>query len=183
MSAKFRSKWAADEEDSTEALAQRKREKEQKKQAKAEKARKAQVQAQAQLDAQNDNTAARSPSSSARVNGTNEPPAKRRRTTDSPIQEQESAFLRFPVLPLSSCRDVDNFERLNDIDEGTYGWVARAKDRVTGEVVALKKLKMDYTSAGGFPVTGLREIQTLKASHHANIVQLREVVMGTKLEE
>jgi hypothetical protein len=30
---------------------------------------------------------------------------------------------------------VDNFERLNHIEEGSYGWVSRAKDISTGEIV------------------------------------------------
>ncbi|KAE8687390.1 hypothetical protein F3Y22_tig00111022pilonHSYRG00655 [Hibiscus syriacus] len=38
------------------------------------------------------------------------------------------------------CRSVDEFERLNKIDEGTYGVVYRARDKKTGEIVALKKL-------------------------------------------
>lgn len=77
---------------------------------------------------------------------------------------------------------MDNFEKLNHIEEGSYGWVSRAKEVSTGEVVALKKLKME-NSNDGFPVTGLREIQTLMASSHINIVKLREVVMGDKLDE
>jgi cell division cycle 2-like protein len=77
---------------------------------------------------------------------------------------------------------VDNFERLNHIEEGSYGWVSRARDITTGEVVALKKLKME-NSPDGFPVTGLREIQMLLEARHTNIVYLREVVMGTKMDE
>ena len=90
--------------------------------------------------------------------------------------------MRFPASEWGPCRHVDNFEKLNHIEEGSYGWVSRAKEESTGEVVALKKLKMDY-STDGFPVTGLREIQTLMASKHSNIVGLREVVMGDKLDE
>ncbi|CBI27558.3 unnamed protein product, partial [Vitis vinifera] len=55
-----------------------------------------------------------------------------------------------PALPpqrsvnmLQGCRSVDEFERLNKIDEGTYGVVYRAKDKKTGEIVALKKVKME----------------------------------------
>ena len=80
------------------------------------------------------------------------------------------------------CRHVDNFERLNHIEEGSYGWVSRAKDITTNEVVALKKLKME-NSADGFPVTGLREIQTLLEARHPNVVYLREIVIGNKVDE
>lgn len=40
-------------------------------------------------------------------------------------------------------RWMDNFERLESIGEGTYGVVYRAKDRVTKELVAIKKIKLE----------------------------------------
>ncbi|MCH1932982.1 hypothetical protein L9G16_22840, partial [Shewanella sp. A25] len=73
-------------------------------------------------------------------------------------------------------------ERLNHIEEGSYGWVSRARDIMTGEIVALKKLKME-NSPDGFPVTGLREIQVLLEARHPNIVNLREIVMGNSMDE
>ncbi|KAJ5192220.1 hypothetical protein N7449_008362 [Penicillium cf. viridicatum] len=76
-------------------------------------------------------------------------------------QKGQSILLCFPGgewgLP---CRHVDNFERLNHIEEGSYGWVSRAKNISTGGVVTLKKLKLE-NSLDGFPATGLREIETL----------------------
>jgi serine/threonine protein kinase len=41
------------------------------------------------------------------------------------------------------CRSVENFEKLNRIDEGTYGVVYRARERITGEIVALKRVKLE----------------------------------------
>lgn len=81
---------------------------------------------------------------------------------------------------LTSCRSVDLFEKLNRIEEGAYGIVYRARDRQTGEVVALKKLKLDQEK-NGFPVTSLREIQTLLLSKHPNIVNVKEIVVGESL--
>ena len=57
-------------------------------------------------------------------------------------------------------RNVEHFEWLNKIDEGTYGVVYRARDKRTNETVALKKLKMEKEKQG-FPITSLREINTL----------------------
>jgi cell division cycle 2-like protein len=71
---------------------------------------------------------------------------------------------------------------LNNIEEGSYGMVSRARRKTTGEIVALKRLKMEHNT-DGFPVTGLREIQTLMACRHTNIVNLLEVVMGESLKE
>ncbi|GMH27674.1 hypothetical protein Nepgr_029517 [Nepenthes gracilis] len=85
------------------------------------------------------------------------------------------------VNMLQGCRSVDEFERLNKIDEGTYGVVYRAKDRKTGEIVALKKVKMEKEREG-FPLTSLREINILLSFHHPSIVDVKEVVVGNNLD-
>ena len=51
------------------------------------------------------------------------------------------------------------------IEEGTYGVVYRAKDKRTNEIVALKRLKMEKEK-DGFPITSLREINTLLKVGH-----------------
>ena len=187
MASQPKSRWADDEEDA--ALdAQRKKEKEAKKKAKAERQRKIEQDAR-QRDIKAATIASETADASNGADGDSERPSKRRRispepdTTTSSTQEQSAAkLLRLPAPEWGPCRHVDNFEKLNHIEEGSYGWVYRAKEMATGEIVALKKLKMDNAN-DGFPVTGLREIQTLMASRHPNIVALREVVMGDKLGE
>lgn len=192
MSAPGKSRWA-DEDPETEALvAQQKREKEAKKRAKAERQRKLEEEAEASKaeEAQKQQDDALGGQQQQQ-----QPPAKRRRlsnnqpsgaTTATPAeaeqQQKRSELLRFPMREWGPCRHVDNFERLNHIEEGSYGWVSRAKDITSGEVVALKKLKME-NSPDGFPVTGLREIQTLLEARHHNVVYLREVVIGNKVDE
>ena len=99
-----------------------------------------------------------------------------------PQDGQDPAMLVFPTRHFGPCGNVEKYERLNDIEEGSYGLVSRARDRASGGVVALKKLKMDHAN-DGFPVTGLREIQTLMASRHDHIVHLQEVVTGSTLKE
>ncbi len=42
---------------------------------------------------------------------------------------------------LQECRSVEEFERLNRISEGTYGVVYRAREKATGRIVALKKVR------------------------------------------
>ncbi|CAL1354891.1 unnamed protein product [Linum trigynum] len=85
------------------------------------------------------------------------------------------------VNMLRGCRSVDDFERLNRIDEGTYGVVFRAKDSKSGEIVALKKVKMEREREG-FPLTALREINILLSLHHPSIVDVKEVVVGSNLD-
>lgn len=67
---------------------------------------------------------------------------------------------------------MEEFNCLNRIEEGTYGVVYRATDKKTNEVVALKRLKMEKEKEG-FPITSLREINTLLKSQHENIVPVR----------
>ena len=57
--------------------------------------------------------------------------------------------------------------------------VYRARDKQTGDVVALKKVRMDK-ERDGVPVTALREVRILKSSRHQNIVNLLRVVNGKK---
>lgn len=88
---------------------------------------------------------------------------------------------RHPLL--AGCRSVYNYERLNHIEEGSYGVVSRARDKETGDIVALKKLKMDQEK-NGFPITSLREIRTLMTvGNHENIVRVREIVVGDTLTQ
>jgi cell division cycle 2-like len=81
-----------------------------------------------------------------------------------------------------TCRSVDCYERLNFIDEGTYGRVFRARDIETDEVYALKQVKLGGEREG-FPVTALREMSLLLALRHPNIVHVREIVVGSTLDK
>ncbi|ESK98352.1 cmgc cdk pitslre protein kinase [Moniliophthora roreri MCA 2997] len=83
------------------------------------------------------------------------------------------------ILP---SRSVYCYERLNQIEEGSYGVVFRARDKQTGDIVALKKLKLDEEK-NGFPITALREINALMSCRHENVVGIREVVVGDTLTQ
>lgn len=72
-------------------------------------------------------------------------------------------------------RCVDVFEVITQIGEGTYGQVYKAKDKRTGELVALKKVRLENEKEG-FPITAVREIKILRQLNHKNIVNLREIV-------
>lgn len=173
------SRWADDDEDAA-LEAQRKKEKEEKKRAKAEKQRKAEeAEKRRQQQQQQQEAAAES------TNGSSERPSKRRRlsadqatTTEDDSASQPRPLLRFDAPSWGPARSVENFERLNHIEEGSYGYVSRAREIATGEIVAIKRMKMEGSEHSGFPVTALREIQTLNAARHRHIVELREVVNG-----
>ncbi|KAK9280554.1 hypothetical protein L1049_014247 [Liquidambar formosana] len=77
--------------------------------------------------------------------------------------------------PSWGSRSVDCFEKLEQIGEGTYGQVYMAREIKTGEIVALKKIRMD-NEREGFPITAIREIKILKKLHHDNVIKLKEIV-------
>ncbi|PNP49967.1 hypothetical protein THARTR1_09298 [Trichoderma harzianum] len=187
MSTKPKSRWASSAEDA-EYEARQKKEKEEKRRKKALKLQEEEEKKKALLAAAattatsqtaetNENDDAASSSSSR--------PSKRRKLTPEPASSSSSAvsLLRFDVGTWKSSRSVDNYDKLNDIEEGTYGWVARATELATGRVVALKRLKLEAGDPNGLPVTGLREIQILKNCRHRNVVSLEEVVVGSDVSK
>jgi len=70
---------------------------------------------------------------------------------------------------------MDNFQKIEKIGEGTYGIVYKAKDKLTHQFVALKKIRLE-TESEGVPSTAIREISILKELEHPGIVQLLDVV-------
>lgn len=70
---------------------------------------------------------------------------------------------------------MERYQKLEKIGEGTYGVVFKAKDRVTNEILALKKIRLEAEDEG-IPSTAIREISLLKELQHPNIVRLYDVV-------
>lgn len=83
---------------------------------------------------------------------------------------------------LKSCNSIDDYEILEKIEEGSYGIVYRGLDKSTNTLVALKKIKFDPNGIG-FPITSLREIESLSSIRHDNIVELEKVVVGKDLKD
>ncbi|XP_016354909.1 cyclin-dependent kinase 11B [Sinocyclocheilus anshuiensis] len=98
----------------------------------------------------------------------------------SPVELKRELPKYLPAL--QGCRSVEEFQCLNRIEEGTYGVVYRAKDKKTDEIVALKRLKMEKEKEG-FPITSLREINTILKAQHPNIVTVREIVVGSNMDK
>lgn len=63
----------------------------------------------------------------------------------------------------------------SNLGEGTYGVVYKARDRHTGEIVALKRIRLEVEDEG-IPSTALREISLLRELTHRNIVDLKDCV-------
>ncbi|KAL8547489.1 hypothetical protein ACS0TY_006998 [Phlomoides rotata] len=74
---------------------------------------------------------------------------------------------------------MDQYEKVEKIVEGTYGVVYKARDRLTNETIALKKIRLEQEDEG-VPSTAIREISLLKKMQHGNIVRLQDVMHSDK---
>ena len=74
---------------------------------------------------------------------------------------------------------IDKYEKLERIGEGTYGVVYKARDVDTGQIYALKKIRLESEDEG-IPSTAIREIALLKELQHPNIVRLVNVLHTDK---
>ncbi|KAL9628294.1 MAG: hypothetical protein Q9164_007331, partial [Protoblastenia rupestris] len=74
------------------------------------------------------------------------------------------------------CSSIRNYILMSKLGEGTFGEVHKAESRITGQIVAMKKILM-HQEKDGFPVTALREIKLLKMLSHPNVLKLEEMAM------
>lgn len=73
------------------------------------------------------------------------------------------------TTPIAS--PMEKYEKIEKVGEGTYGKVYKAQDRVTGQLVALKKTRLEMDEEG-IPPTALREISLLQLlSHSLHVVR------------
>lgn len=69
---------------------------------------------------------------------------------------------------------MDQYDKGATLGEGTFGIVFKATHKETGQVVAIKKIRLGKAKEG-VNVTALREIKLLKELHGPHIVQLLDV--------
>jgi serine/threonine protein kinase len=56
---------------------------------------------------------------------------------------------------------MDRYLKIEKVGEGTYGVVHKATNKETGEIVALKRIRLESEDEG-VPCTAIREISLLK---------------------
>ncbi|XP_010723801.1 cyclin-dependent kinase 7 isoform X2 [Meleagris gallopavo] len=66
------------------------------------------------------------------------------------------------------------YEKLDFLGEGQFATVYKAKDKTTGHIVAIKKIKLGHRSEAkdGINRTALREIKLLQELSHLNVIGL-----------
>ncbi|KAK9054603.1 hypothetical protein SSX86_025682 [Deinandra increscens subsp. villosa] len=72
-------------------------------------------------------------------------------------------------------RRANSFEKLDKIGQGTYSNVYKARDLVTGRIVALKKVRVDTLEPENVKFMA-REILILKKLNHPNVIKLEGLV-------
>ncbi|XP_021911819.1 probable serine/threonine-protein kinase At1g54610 [Carica papaya] len=72
-------------------------------------------------------------------------------------------------------RRADTFEKIDKIGQGTYSNVYKAKDMLTGKIVALKKVRFDNLEPESVKFMA-REILILRTLDHPNVVKLEGLV-------
>ncbi|ENN71632.1 hypothetical protein D910_12528 [Dendroctonus ponderosae] len=101
-----------------------------------------------------------------------------KRNIDNTKVEEVIVPIQFITLLAVSSKmsRIEDFFKIEKIGEGTYGVVYKGKNKNTGEMVAMKRIRLENEDEG-IPSTALREMSLLKELRHANIVTLLEVIM------
>ena len=69
---------------------------------------------------------------------------------------------------------MDKYEIIKEIGDGAFGCVSKARNKMNGEIVAIKKMKQTFASWD--EAMSLREVKSLRKLSHPNIVKLKEVI-------
>lgn len=106
-----------------------------------------------------------------------QPPKKRTPNPNANQNKKPQQRLQPSQLySLYANRSNELYKRVQQVGEGTYGKVYKAKNSLTEEFVALKRLRLE-SEREGFPITAMREIKLLQSFDHPNIVGLLEMMV------
>jgi serine/threonine protein kinase len=89
---------------------------------------------------------------------------------------REKATTKRPYhCPLDRVHVFPSSKKVGRVGEGTYGVVYKAENREKpGDFVALKRCIPHHEATDGFPLTALREINSLRLlQHHPHVISLR----------
>ena len=84
-------------------------------------------------------------------------------TMNAQMSAQQDRFVQ-------EASQLNRYERQEKLGEGTYGIVYKCRDTKTGQIVALKKIRLEKED-DGVPSTAIREISLLKGLKHPNVVE------------
>lgn len=79
-------------------------------------------------------------------------------------------------------RTIAHYQRLEQIGEGAYGQVYKARCKENGRMVAMKKLIIQHGAYNGMTPSVVREIKILQRLRHPRLVEMIEVVSSKGVE-
>ncbi|CAD8131157.1 unnamed protein product [Paramecium sonneborni] len=90
-------------------------------------------------------------------------------------QDKMRSLKKRKIYGLVEERDtIEGYQIINRIHEGVYSEVFRAPDMLTGEIVAIIKIKFSQLiNKERFPITSIRKFNLLLSLNHANIVKVK----------
>lgn len=103
-------------------------------------------------------------------------PSVQPKKPSAPKKVQTSKLRLDQLYSVHTMRTNVMYKRVQQVGEGTYGKVYKAINELTGEYVAIKRLRLE-TEREGFPITAMREIKLLQSFEHPNIVGLLEMMV------
>lgn len=75
-----------------------------------------------------------------------------------------------------SLEGIYRYHKLEKIGEGTFGVVYKAKDKLTQNIVALKRIRLEDED-DGVPATAIREVSLLRELDHPNVIKIQNVIL------
>lgn len=109
------------------------------------------------------------------------PATERRRPRPEPYLRSQRGWPSWLLDALGDAiqdwtpRCANSFEKLDKIGQGTYSNVYKARDLITGKIVALKKVRFDNLGPESVKFMG-REILVLRKLNHPNVIKLEGLV-------
>ncbi|XP_048879082.1 cyclin-dependent kinase 16-like isoform X4 [Brienomyrus brachyistius] len=95
-----------------------------------------------------------------------------------PFAKPMSRRLRRVSLSEIGFGKLETYTKLDKVGEGTYATVFKGRSKLTGNLVALKEIRLEHEE--GAPCTAIREVSLLKDLKHANIVTLHDIIHTEK---
>jgi hypothetical protein len=102
--------------------------------------------------------------------------------TPIPTPTTPTAGTQSSQIPQATSRKfkpsrTEIYKIITQVGEGTFGKVYKARNQLSGNYVALKRIRMEG-ERDGFPVTAMREIKLLQSLRHENVVKLHEMMVS-----
>ncbi|KAI3385524.1 hypothetical protein SNEBB_008270 [Seison nebaliae] len=79
----------------------------------------------------------------------------------------------------SFSSNLFNYDVLELLGEGTYAAVFKGRNRTNGQIIALKKIRLEYEE--GAPCTAIREVSLLRKLKHVNVITLHDILFTTNV--